>query len=833
MSGGTLSYAWYRFRATFYGEWSYLLTVLLLLGALGGLSMASIVAARSTESSFSELVAAAHVPQLFVATGTIDPAIGLNTAYNPALVDKLAHLPHVERVASEVELNAGPTTPSGHPFAETPSTPNVEASVNGLEYTENPVFITEGRLPNPKAPDEFAIDAASAKLLGYHLGEVVPFAWATNAQATSGDISGNYVFPKDQRARLKLVGIIGGQATTLFQDTDGDTTGATELLSPALTNRLLICCSNISLSGLTLRDGNVHLSAVESEVKALLPKGFPFVAVESQAVEATAEATLRPEAIALAVFGGIAALATLLIAGQVVTRRLRLMADDLDVARALGADPPMAFWDGLIGTIGAILVGTVLAGLVALALSPLAPIGPVRPFIHIGVHADWTVIGLGAAVLFVALSAVAMIASARALPNRLRERSPRVPSSRVTTAATRTGLPPSAVAGVRFALEPGAGRGAVPVRSAILGAVLGVTVVVATVTFGSSLTTLVNHPALYGWNWTYDMDGGGGLGDIGAQQAAKLLDADPLVQSWTGVYYSSLELDGQTVPVLGTTPNAGVAPPMLSGHGLEASNQVVLGAATLRQLGKQVGNTVTERAPDHEPRTLTIVGTATLPPIGVAGSSHLEMGTGAELAYQLIPASARNVFEVTPAGPNAILIRMKDGANPAALRNLQAVGNKLNIAQNGGTVLPVQRPAEILNYGSLGSTPLLLGMALAAGAAVALCITLITSVRRRRRDLAILKTLGFTRGQLVVAIAVQASVAAVIGCAVGIPVGVALGRVLWDLFAGEISAVPYPTVPALTVVAIGVAAIALAVVAAGIPGRLAARTHTSQLLRAE
>ena len=64
------------------------------------------------------------------------------------------------------------------------------------------------------------------------------------------------------------------------------------------------------------------------------------------------------------------------------------------------------------------------------------------------------------------------------------------------------------------------GRSAVPVRSAILGAILAVTVVVATVTFGSSLDTLVCHPALYGWNWTYDMDGGGGLGDIPGQAAA-------------------------------------------------------------------------------------------------------------------------------------------------------------------------------------------------------------------------------------------------------------------------------------------------------------------------
>ena len=75
--------------------------------------------------------------------------------------------------------------------------------------------------------------------------------------------------------------------------------------------------------------------------------------------------------------------------------------------------------------------------------------------------------------------------------------------------------------------------------------------------------------------------------------------------------------------------------------------------------------------------------------------------------------------------------------------------------------------------------------------------------------------------------------AAVIGCAVGIPVGIAVGRVLWNLFAGEISAVPVPTVPAGTVALVGFLAVALAVVVATVPGRLASRTRTSQLLRAE
>jgi len=372
----------------------------------------------------------------------------------------------------------------------------------------------------------------------------------------------------------------------------------------------------------------------------------------------------------------------------------------------------------------------------------------------------------------------------------------------------------------------------VPVRSAILGSVLAVTVVVATVTFGSSLDTLVSHPTLYGWNWNYDIDGGGGLGDIPGQAAAKLLNADPLVESWTGIYYSALTLDGVTVPVMGATPGATVAPPLLSGHGLQSSNQVVLGASTLRSLHKQVGDTVQVRIHGSKPVTLTIVGTATLPPIGVVGSSHLEMGTGAVLSYRIIPPAARNLFEVTP-GPNAILVRTKGGNNRAALASLQSIGRRVDIAANGGSVFGVLRPAEILNYGSLGTTPVLLGAALAIGAAAALGITLVTSVRRRRHDLAILKTLGFTRGQLAVAVAVQASVAAVIGCAVGIPAGIALGRVLWNLFAGEISAVPAPTVPGGTIVTIGLVAIALAVLVATIPGRIAGRTSTSQLLRAE
>ena len=148
-------------------------------------------------------------------------------------------------------------------------------------------------------------------------------------------------------------------------------------------------------------------------------------------------------------------------------------------------------------------------------------------------------------------------------------------------------------------------------------------------------------------------------------------------------------------------------------------------------------------------------------------------------------------------------------------------------------MLPVQYPAEIENYRSIGAAPAVLALGLAAGAVVALGLTLMASVRRRRRELALLRTLGFTRRQLVATIACQASVAGLTGVVVGVPLGVALGRWLWTLFARSIYAVPEPTVPVITLVVIALSAFALANIVAAIPGRSAAQISTAQVLRGE
>ena len=173
--------------------------------------------------------------------------------------------------------------------------------------------------------------------------------------------------------------------------------------------------------------------------------------------------------------------------------------------RALGAGPAMAMADGLLGVVGAIAAGSLLAVGVAVGLSPLAPIGPVRPvYPDIGVAFDW--IGPRFRVPLVRRGArgdrVCSSPSGVA-PHRLAQRPDAPERDPGWVRAAAAGLPPSAVLGIRSALGERAGRGAAPVRSALLGAVIAITVIVTSLTFASSLNALVSQPPLYGWNWDY------------------------------------------------------------------------------------------------------------------------------------------------------------------------------------------------------------------------------------------------------------------------------------------------------------------------------------------
>jgi FtsX-like permease family len=151
-----------------------------------------------------------------------------------------------------------------------------------------------------------------------------------------------------------------------------------------------------------------------------------------------------------------------------------------------------------------------------------------------------------------------------------------------------------------------------------------------------------------------------------------------------------------------------------------------------------------------------------------------------------------------------------------------------------GPVRPVYpSPGIAWDWTVLGATPVILAAGLAAGAIAALGLTLTASVARRRRDLALLKALGFTGRQLRAAVSWQSTVAAVIGVVIGAPLGIILGRQLWILFARNVNAVPDATVPALSVLLVALGALVFANLVAAFPGHTASRSPTALVLRAE
>jgi ABC-type antimicrobial peptide transport system permease subunit len=81
--------------------------------------------------------------------------------------------------------------------------------------------------------------------------------------------------------------------------------------------------------------------------------------------------------------------------------------------------------------------------------------------------------------------------------------------------------------------------------------------------------------------------------------------------------------------------------------------------------------------------------------------------------------------------------------------------------------------AAKVNFGRAESTPRPIAGVLAALAFGSLAHVLVSTVRRRRRDLAVLKALGFTRRQVMMTVAVQATVVLGIALLIAVPLGIA------------------------------------------------------------
>ncbi|MFN8034834.1 MAG: FtsX-like permease family protein [Acidimicrobiia bacterium] len=690
----------------------------------------------------------------------------------------------MRKVESSVGLTAATITPEGGLGTVLLTRVQLMASTDGLFDSDiDRVKIIKGRAADPTKLDEVVMSPVAAALFHLHVGSHLLVGIDTNTQRN--------LLPPHRKLDLRIVGEGVLNFQVIQDDIDRGRTGFL-LGTRALAREFSKCCASVGFDGLALTPGS-DPTVVEHEYAQLVSTS-PIPSAQGQllvyvasTIEADAQRSIRPEATAFGVFGLVAFVATLLIAGQAIARSLRSGAVEVEVLRALGAGPVLTSIDGLPGVAGAVLAGALLSVALAIALSPYTLFGPVRTVDPSpGVYLDWTVLGLGALVLLVLLVAVGVVVAYRQAPHRvaLRERRPER-AGRVVRTAVASGLPTPAVIGLRFALDPGRERTTAPVRSAIAGAVLATLIVSATLVFGASLSTLVSHPALYGWNFDAALYSTDGFGPIPSDLTHRLLSADPDVRAFSGAYFTTGEVDHETVPVIAIPPGAAINPPILTGTIIHAPHEIVLGRETLTRLHhKRIGDHVTMSSAGIPPVRLRIVGTAALPAIGQTLGEHASMSRGAVISTADVPASLLT-FGAPPSfakllGPNALFVRFRPGVDRAAAqqglariaRAVLALYHTPAVAQVFGSqaqygldinVLPVQRPAEIVNYRSMGTTPSVLAGALAAGVLVALALTLLASVRRCRRELALLKTLGFTRRQLYSAVAWQATAIGIVG----------------------------------------------------------------------
>ena len=351
----------YRFRATFGRRWGGYLTLAVLIGLLGGVAMASLVAARRTDSSYPKFLAGTNPSDLIVQPN----GGGCCSAYH--FLAQIGALPHVKQMETATSVQAATITPRGGIGTVLQSQVQLIASPDGMFSDQDRVTITAGRAVNPAHPDEVVASTRAAALLHLHVGSRLPVGVWSGGQKK--------ITPFYRKLDLTVVGIGVFNTQVLQDDIDSTRTGLL-LGAPALAREFGSCCTSDVYVGLQLTGGSDDDTTVAREYEQL-ENTSPFYAkgggqllqvlqvYNTSDIEAEAQRAIRPEAIALGVFGVIAGLAALLIGVQSISRQLQAGSGDTQILRGLGASPTVTAADGLPGIICAVAAGSVLAVAVA------------------------------------------------------------------------------------------------------------------------------------------------------------------------------------------------------------------------------------------------------------------------------------------------------------------------------------------------------------------------------------------------------------------------------------------------------------------------------------
>ncbi len=783
------------------------LTVIALLLAFAGAVVFAVVAGAGRDGSAMQRLRAQSLP----ATAVVVPNIaGFDW-------DKIRALPEVDAVA-ELPWNSTYAIEGidGNDIGFPAASPDTYATV------ERPVVLEGHPLDNAKV-DEAVAGQSFMRKYNLKVGDEVTARMFTAAQLDTIE-SKNLALPGARAARgpsqpLRIVGVVRTPWTFEYNGADLGITASSAFFHKY--RRYLFGAKDTPYINalVRLRGGQFDLPRFRSDLARVSGRNDIEVTDLTEASKRITNATTF-ERDSLLVVGVVAAVASLLVIGQAISRHTSAAVADLDVLRALGMTRGEA---ALAASSSPVLVSAAAAAASiagAVLASPLFPIGvAARVEPDPGHHADWAVLLPGALVL-VMFVAVTAYASAMTSLRRRGADSGLVRRSTVAEWTRRLSLPLTLTLGTRLALESGRGRTAVPVRPALTGAVVGVLGVVAATTFQAGLTDAVDNPERYGQTW----QAGGLLGLNGhdflkptqVTTALRSIAARPDVAGVNDTRIVPVTIGGQSLSVFSLSPiGGGITPVSIDGRDPRTDDEIELGPLTAKQLDVRPGQRVTVKG--ERTLTLTVTGVGFVPVF-----SHSEYDDGGWVTGDTFSSLYPSGFYKF----HAFVVRFRPGtdAASASARITAATGLPLD---------PPATPSDVVNLHHVRLFPTLIGLFLALLAIGAVGHALATAVHRRRRDMAVLRVLGLTGPQVRATVAWQATTLAVGGLLFGIPLGYALGRSLWRAVAERTPVQYAPPLALLTLLLVTPISVLTVTLLAAYPGHRAVRQRLSSVLRAE
>ncbi len=813
---------WYRGKADLRrGVWGTL-ALIGLIGFAGGVTLAAVAGSVRTRDALPEFLAYNRAP---TASVFVDPA--LPEAEQSDLVHQVIELPEWDAVALLASAVVS-VRPRGEDF-----TVMVAQAVRegDLPLGFSRPIIVDGSTPDPASPTDALVNEAFAEAFGIGVGDTFDLRNVTQANLEPAG-SGQLLVDPDGTDLVMTVAGVERQPRDLRSDAQDDTGIAFEtdawslILTPAFWDELDGDVASYGGGAIgRLRDGATNDDLGDAVAAISADSFFIEASDEDETLLSSISRAVDFEANALVLFAVVFAIAGVALVGQAIGRQVTLRLDDGEALRSAGFDRRQRSAVMVPRAVLLALAGATVAVIVAVGASPLAPVGVARRAeLDPGLAVDPLVLVTGAALivlLVVTWSLVVAWRSSRSAvtgADLVRRDRPSVAGARLAT----LGAGVTTVAGVRLALERGRGPTAVPVVSALMAGVSGVFMVTAVLTFSLSLGHLIDSPALQGWSW--DVVVGNYSQQDSVDEGADLLEANPQVGGFVGQTTQAMRIDGAASYTAALGPgDTSVGPPVITGRRPDADDEIALGRTTLADLDKQLGDTVSlsSDAAAVDAVEATIVGTVILP---ATIDGALTLGDGGLMTLDGLRAVYGPQGDSTVA--QSFLVEFADGVDTAdGINSLQE--------DFGDSIVTPRAPADVENLRRVQGLPFLLAATVGLLALGTLANTLVTCVRRRRRDLATFATLGFRPRQIASTVAWQATTIAVIALVVGIPLGIAAGRTVWALIMETIGT----SVPAVTPwTTLGLLALAVflgANIIAALPARAASRTHPATTLRSE